>query len=174
MASLSNLNELLEEHVSLDLECLDRIYLNAYVPPLQSFLVGWSSSSHSIVVTPSRPRPCLGRWATVSSPHSAYWVRTIWMSPLGLCFGVPRVGGAAQVYHAPSFASGSGKVTIESSTTTSFGRRVKRPVLLCLKTIRDWSGRFVHSRFQIKGGPSLRSLASGSKTIQLTVNHVAQ
>lgn len=36
MGSLSDLNELLDQHVSLDLECLDRIYLNAYIPPLQS------------------------------------------------------------------------------------------------------------------------------------------
>jgi hypothetical protein len=28
-------NEILEGHVVLDLECLDRIYLNAYVPTLQ-------------------------------------------------------------------------------------------------------------------------------------------
>ena len=28
-------NELLDGHVALDLECLDRIYLNAYVPNLQ-------------------------------------------------------------------------------------------------------------------------------------------
>ncbi len=35
MASASNVNDLLEGHVALDLECLDRIYLNAYVPNLQ-------------------------------------------------------------------------------------------------------------------------------------------
>src|ERR1700732_688534 len=29
-------NELLDGHVLLDIECLDRIYLNAYVPILQS------------------------------------------------------------------------------------------------------------------------------------------
>jgi hypothetical protein len=28
-------NELLEGHVGLDIECLDRIYLNGYVPNLQ-------------------------------------------------------------------------------------------------------------------------------------------
>lgn len=35
VASVTNINDLLEGHVALDLECLDRIYLNAYVPNLQ-------------------------------------------------------------------------------------------------------------------------------------------
>jgi hypothetical protein len=35
MATVSNLNQLLDQHVVLDLQCLDRIYLNAYVPTLQ-------------------------------------------------------------------------------------------------------------------------------------------
>lgn len=30
-----NINEVLEDHVVLDLDCIDRIYLNAYVPNLQ-------------------------------------------------------------------------------------------------------------------------------------------
>lgn len=34
MATVVNVNDLLDDHVSLDLECLDRIYLNAYVPNL--------------------------------------------------------------------------------------------------------------------------------------------
>ena len=35
MAAVVNVNDLLDSHVVLDLECLDRIYLNAYVPNLQ-------------------------------------------------------------------------------------------------------------------------------------------
>ena len=35
MAEVANVNELLDGHVALDLECLDRLYLNAYVPNLQ-------------------------------------------------------------------------------------------------------------------------------------------
>jgi len=35
MAGVVNINDLLDGHVALDLECLDRIYLNAYVPNLQ-------------------------------------------------------------------------------------------------------------------------------------------
>ncbi|MDQ3643295.1 MAG: hypothetical protein M3450_17975 [Actinomycetota bacterium] len=35
MADAANVNDLLEGHVILDLECLDRLYLNAYVPNLQ-------------------------------------------------------------------------------------------------------------------------------------------
>ncbi len=34
-AAVCNVNDVLDGHVVLDLECLDRIYLNAYVPNLQ-------------------------------------------------------------------------------------------------------------------------------------------
>jgi hypothetical protein len=46
MAAVVNVNDLLNDHVVLDLECLDRIYLNAYVPNLQTS--GRSSSSCAI------------------------------------------------------------------------------------------------------------------------------
>lgn len=35
MARVGNVNEILDGHVRLEIECLDRIYLNAYVPTLQ-------------------------------------------------------------------------------------------------------------------------------------------
>ncbi|MBV9003237.1 MAG: hypothetical protein JO286_13605 [Solirubrobacterales bacterium] len=35
MASVANINEVLEGHVALEIECVDRLYLNAYVPALQ-------------------------------------------------------------------------------------------------------------------------------------------
>jgi hypothetical protein len=35
MSRVANVNDLLEGHVALDLECLDRLYLNGYVPSLQ-------------------------------------------------------------------------------------------------------------------------------------------
>jgi hypothetical protein len=35
MGSVTNINEVLERHVALQLECVDRLYLNAYVPRLQ-------------------------------------------------------------------------------------------------------------------------------------------
>ena len=35
MSSVGNVNDLLEGHVALDIECLDRLYLNGYVPNLQ-------------------------------------------------------------------------------------------------------------------------------------------
>jgi hypothetical protein len=36
MASVTNMNDVLEGHVALDLGCIDRLYLNAYVPILQA------------------------------------------------------------------------------------------------------------------------------------------
>jgi hypothetical protein len=35
MVSVANINEVLEGHVALEVECVDRLYLNAYVPALQ-------------------------------------------------------------------------------------------------------------------------------------------
>ena len=35
MAAALTVNDLLDGHVALDLECLDRVYLNGYVPNLQ-------------------------------------------------------------------------------------------------------------------------------------------
>jgi hypothetical protein len=36
MARVVTVNDVLDGHVVLDIECLDRIYLNAYVPILQT------------------------------------------------------------------------------------------------------------------------------------------
>jgi len=33
---MTNINDLLREHVTLTVECLDRIYLNGYIPTLQT------------------------------------------------------------------------------------------------------------------------------------------
>jgi len=35
VAAVVNINDVLDGHVALDLDCLDRLYLNAYVPNLQ-------------------------------------------------------------------------------------------------------------------------------------------
>src|SRR5207248_6726516 len=35
MGSVTNINEVLEGHVALEVKCVDRLYLNAYVPRLQ-------------------------------------------------------------------------------------------------------------------------------------------
>jgi hypothetical protein len=35
MVSVANINDVLEGHVALEVECVDRLYLNAYVPNLQ-------------------------------------------------------------------------------------------------------------------------------------------
>ncbi len=34
-AGVANINDVLEGHVALEVECVDRLYLNAYVPKLQ-------------------------------------------------------------------------------------------------------------------------------------------
>ena len=36
MAATVTVNDVLDGHVALDIECLDRIYLNGYVPNLQT------------------------------------------------------------------------------------------------------------------------------------------
>ena len=35
MASVANINDVLEGHVALEIECVDRLYLNAFLPGLQ-------------------------------------------------------------------------------------------------------------------------------------------
>ena len=35
MATVVNINDMLDGHVALEVECVDRLYLNAYVPNLQ-------------------------------------------------------------------------------------------------------------------------------------------
>ncbi len=35
VASVVNINDVLDGHVALEVECVDRLYLNAYVPNLQ-------------------------------------------------------------------------------------------------------------------------------------------
>ena len=35
MVEMANINDVLDGHVVLDVECLDRVYLNGYVPKLQ-------------------------------------------------------------------------------------------------------------------------------------------
>jgi len=55
MVNVTNINDVLEGHVALDLDCIDRLYLNAYVPNLQvpgqvvRFLSGRRSRSSSLV-----------------------------------------------------------------------------------------------------------------------------
>src|SRR6516165_8221831 len=35
MASVANINDVLEGHVALEIECVDRLYLNVYLPTMQ-------------------------------------------------------------------------------------------------------------------------------------------
>ena len=66
MATVVNVNDLLDEHVTLDLECLDRIYLNAYVPNLQTSgqVVGFMRTHLGQVI----PSPAvMEKWATGSA-----------------------------------------------------------------------------------------------------------
>ena len=65
MASVANINDVLEGHVALEIECVDRLLLNAYVPGLQvpgqlvRFLCGH-------LVIRSRRRPCWAGSVTAS------------------------------------------------------------------------------------------------------------
>ena len=80
-ASVVTINDVLDGHVGLDIECLDRIYLNGYVPNLQvsgqvvTFLtrhlgnpVPSPATFDQIgqrfrrAVTPRSPRPTTSRW----------------------------------------------------------------------------------------------------------------
>ena len=36
MTSVVNINDVLDGHVSLEVDCVDRLYINAYVPKLQT------------------------------------------------------------------------------------------------------------------------------------------
>ena len=56
MAAVGNVHEILEGHVVLDLECLDRIYLNAYVPTLQvggQVVTFFSQHRHQPIASPA-------------------------------------------------------------------------------------------------------------------------
>lgn len=35
---MTDINEILKDHITLDIECIDRIYLNGYIPTLQGGL----------------------------------------------------------------------------------------------------------------------------------------
>jgi hypothetical protein len=59
MASVANINDVLEGHAALEIECVDRLYLNAYVPALQVGGLGCGSCA-VISVIGSRRRPTVG------------------------------------------------------------------------------------------------------------------
>ena len=59
MVRVLTVNDVLDGHVALDIECLDRIYLNAYVPILQtSSQVVAFLSGHLGFPFPPRQRRC--------------------------------------------------------------------------------------------------------------------
>jgi len=33
---MTTINDILKEHVTLDIECIDRLYLNGYIPQMQT------------------------------------------------------------------------------------------------------------------------------------------
>ena len=65
-ARVITVNDVLDGHVALDIECLDRIYLNAYVPILQtsSQVVAFLSGHLGF---PFPHRRCSGRWGIASA-----------------------------------------------------------------------------------------------------------
>ena len=82
MAAVVTVNDVLDGHVGLDMECLDRIYLNGYVPNLQvsgqvvSFLtahLGYPIPSPAIMER-SVPRSA-GRWTDFAADNHIPVVR---------------------------------------------------------------------------------------------------
>ena len=67
---MTNVNDLLRDHVTLTVECLDRIYLNGYIPTMQmpgqlvNFLVAIAGTGFL------RPR-CWAGSPTTSRPRSS-------------------------------------------------------------------------------------------------------
>jgi hypothetical protein len=66
VVQIITVDDVLDGHVVLDIECLDRICLNAYVPILQtsSQVVAFLSGHLGF---PFPRRRCSGRWATASA-----------------------------------------------------------------------------------------------------------
>ena len=52
---MTNANEILEEHVTLDIECIDRLYLNGYIPQMQTSggLVYYLQQKGFVIPSPS-------------------------------------------------------------------------------------------------------------------------
>ena len=67
MAATVTVNDVLDGHVALDIECLDRIYLNGYVPTLQtggavvSFLTAHLDYE---IPSPASPRTARSVWGS--------------------------------------------------------------------------------------------------------------
>src|SRR5215213_1687235 len=74
-----SVNDILDGHVGLDLECLDRIYLNGYVPNLQvggqivQFLALRGFPIPSPVVVDRIGDRCAGRCARSPTPTRSRW-----------------------------------------------------------------------------------------------------
>ena len=68
MAAVVTVNDVLDGHVGLDVECLDRIYLNGYVPNLQvggqvvSFMTAHLGNPIPSPATPPSWKPYCAGW----------------------------------------------------------------------------------------------------------------
>ncbi|MCE7008871.1 hypothetical protein LWC34_39580 [Kibdelosporangium philippinense] len=65
-AHVVTVNDVLDGHVALDIQCLDRIYLNAYVPKLQTSAQVVAFLSGHLDIR-SRLRRCSSSWVTGSA-----------------------------------------------------------------------------------------------------------
>ena len=80
MAATVTVNDVLDGHVGLDIECLDRIYLNGYLPSLQM-----AGQVVSFPTSHPRPYPCETGCApsTFTGPSSAEaWPFTAGRKPI--------------------------------------------------------------------------------------------
>jgi hypothetical protein len=89
MASVVNINEVLDGHVGLQVECVDRLYLNAYCPLLQvggqvvQFLTGHLGPSDPVSVVVSEV-------SRISRPARVDWRRG-WRSEHWVLRGCPTL-----------------------------------------------------------------------------------
>ena len=74
--------EILDGHVALDIECLDRVYLNAYVPILQSsgqvvaFMTQYTGPSDPLTGAAGEDQPAVPRpVASFAEANDIPWVK---------------------------------------------------------------------------------------------------
>src|SRR5579859_7118745 len=122
VAEAVNINDVLDGHIVLDVECLDRIYLNGYVPNLQvpgqvvTFL-----TEH--LATPSPHRPCSSGLATGFARRSAASPK-LTASPC--CISTHRIARAGMTARSITCANTSTKPANPEWWPSSWRKKCRR------------------------------------------------